>query len=103
MACTYTGSLEGDRAYSAEQRVKALTTQLDKVTRLLCFTTVRFEKVAPSVWGGLLQQNSELATWVEAHKAEDEEKWFNHYRGQYPNFSKEEIAKMVRNEVLPIP
>ena len=36
MPCTYTGSLEGDRAHFAEESSKAAMSELDRITSYLC-------------------------------------------------------------------
>lgn len=36
-------------------------------------------------------------------EANDAQRWYKHYRGTYPNFSLDEIAKMVRNGILEVP
>ena len=100
MACTYTGSVEGDRAYDAELRQAQFKQETDKVTRLLCFVTHRFEKINPSVYKGLLKENKELQDWVTQHEAVDAARWYEFYKGEYPNYSLEEIAKAVKSGML---
>lgn len=100
MPCTYTGSVEGDRAYDAQMDSKRFAHQLDITTRLLCFVTHRFEKINPSVYQGLLQENKELQDWVTQHEAVDAARWYSHYKSEYPNYSLEEIAKAVKSGML---
>ena len=100
MACTYTGSVEGDRAYDAQLRAQELKNETDRATRLLCFVTHRFQKVNPSVFGGLLKENKELQDWVTQHEAVDAARWYAHYKAEYPNYTQEEIAKAVRSGML---
>ena len=100
MACTYTGSVEGDRAYDAQMRAEAYKKEIDLVTRLLCFVTHRFEKINPSVYKGLLKENKELQDWVTQHEAVDAARWYEFYKGEYPNYSLEEIAKAVKSGML---
>ena len=100
MACTYTGSIEGDRAYDAELRAASLKQETDLVTRLLCFITHRFEKTNPDVYKALLRENKELNDWVTKHEALDAIRWFQHYKTEYPNYSLEEIAKAVKSGML---
>lgn len=100
MPCTYTGSIEGDRAYSAEMNANRLSNQLEITTRLLCFVTHRFEKINPSVYKGLLKENKELQDWVTEHEAVDAARWYAHYKTEYPNYSLEEIAKAVKSGML---
>ena len=100
MPCTYTGSVEGDRAYDAQMRAQTFKQEIDKATRLLCFVMHRFEKVNPSVYKGLLKENKELQDWVTQHEAVDAARWFAHYKTEYPNYSLEEIAKAVKSGML---
>jgi hypothetical protein len=100
MPCTFTGSLEGDRAYSAELRQAELKQETDVVTRLLCFVTYRFQKTNPTVYKALLEENKELKDWTVRHEAVDAARWYAHYKTEYPNYSSEEIAKAVRSGML---
>lgn len=100
MPCTYTGSVEGDRAYDAELRQAQFKQETDLVTRLLCFVTYRFEKTNPATYKALLQENKELREWVTKHEAVDAARWYAHYKTEYPNYSLEEIAKAVRSGML---
>ena len=45
----------------------------------------------------------EFESWLTKHQASDAQRWYKHYRGMYPNFSLDEIAKMVRNGILEVP
>lgn len=47
-----------------------------------------------------LLSNKELREVLQQHRKSDEDNWFEVYSKKYPNFSKEEIARMVRAGIL---
>ena len=100
MPCTFTGSVEGDRAYDAQMRAEAFKKEIDLTTRLLCFVTYRFQKTNPAVYKALLEENKELKDWTVQHEAADAARWYAHYKTEYPNYSLEEIAKAVKSGML---
>ncbi len=66
MPCTYTGSIEGDRALAAEQLEDALTEELDEMTALACAAFTQLEKYV-----GLGLMTPEQQDWWRRHKEAD--------------------------------
>lgn len=66
MPCTYTGSIEGDRALASSER-------LTEVTEMLCRTLTRFEGILNtelnSPLAGVL--DDDIVKWWEEHKVID--------------------------------
>ena len=44
--------------------------------------------------------DTNLLIWYTQHKTVDENRWYSHYKNLYPNFSKEEIVKLIDNNLL---
>lgn len=66
MPCTYTGSLEGDRAMAAEKRMDALVEARDEMTALACAAFQVLEQA-----GMLFRMTPEQRAWWERHKEAD--------------------------------
>lgn len=82
---------------------KHLQPELDRVTNLFCITTRFLQTHHYSVFNLLLLNVKGYKEWVAEHEVLDEQRWYKHYCSIYPNFSLEEIAKMVRNGILEVP
>lgn len=82
---------------------KHLQPELDKVTALLCAVSLHLQRDNPTVFQELRVRLPHYNLWVKEHEAVDAQRWYKHYRGTYPNFSLDEIAKMVRNGILEVP
>lgn len=73
----------------------------NKEMRLLCDVlnhleqTDNFDSVI-----SVCKYTTEIKEWWKQHCKEDADRWYKHYKDKYPNFSKDEIAKMVREGVL---
>lgn len=78
MPCTYTGSLEGDRALAAEEALSKKVSSLTKVTQFLCYVLEKLEESKSTsvkiVTDTLLKENDELNTWWKKHKERDKER-----------------------------
>lgn len=64
MPCTYTGSIEGDKAYFLEKSNKALGGEVTKLTQLLCSLCKHNEANKQTI-------NSKVKYWWEKHKKLD--------------------------------
>ena len=82
---------------------KHLQPDLDKVTALLCSLSMFLGRHHVKVLEQALKDVPEFESWLTKHQASDAQRWYKHYRGMYPNFSLDEIAKMVRNGILEVP
>ena len=66
MPCTYTGSLEGDRALAAQKNADHLAKQITNLTQLLCKTLTIVE-----AHDGLEYLPKDVNKWWSAHKKID--------------------------------
>ena len=79
----------------------APTTQENKEMRLLCDVLTHLEQAGRFVEIiNKCKYPKEIKDWWKNHKKDDEKRWFTHYHSIFPNFSSDEIAKMVRNGIL---
>lgn len=79
MPCTYTGSLEGDRALAAEEALSKKVSSLTKVTEFLCYVLEKLENsnngdVELILRREILGENDNLNNWWVQHKKQDNER-----------------------------
>lgn len=86
------------RSTSAE--INLLRTRYEKITKILCYVDKELSIKNPVLWNETIQKNSDLISWISNHRTVDHNRWSEYYKNIYPNFSKEEIIKMVINKVL---
>lgn len=72
MPCTYTGSIEGDRALVAEESIRALKESRDEMTALACRAFRALEK-----HNALSELSHEDNEWWLDHKLKDNQRLFN--------------------------
>lgn len=82
---------------------KHLQPDLDKLTALLCSLSMFLGRHHVKVLEQAIKDVPGFEPWLIKHQASDAQRWYKHYRGTYPNFSLDEIAKMVRNGILEVP
>lgn len=86
--------------YKRKQHVKLVSKTVDKVnflTKILCEisqlpldTPVKnISKLVPN-----------YSVFILQHREEDKERWYQKYKQIYPAFSKDEIVKMVQENIL---
>lgn len=81
-----------------------LKPELDNVTNLLCTLTHVIKLQLPTVlYESVVDSSMGLREWINEHQKVDEDRWYNHYRQQYSNFSKVEIVKMINEGILAKP
>ena len=74
--------------------------ELDSTTDLLCSVMSELRTNHLDVLNALTSKNPNLLIWYTQHKSVDENRWYSHYKNLYPNFSKEEIVKLIDNNLL---
>lgn len=74
--------------------------ELDVTTALLCSLITELKTKHLSVLNSITITNPNLLGWYNQHRIVDENRWYAHYKDAYPNFSKEEIVKLIDNKLL---
>lgn len=69
MPCTYTGSIEGDRALAATEKAERLAEIITELTRHLCEACAALEEAEVM---DSSEVSEELVEWWKAHKEQDE-------------------------------
>ena len=88
----------GPDYYEEKPSSKALVTEIDKLTKMLCAIS---RNVDTSQRDFLINVVPGYKSFLENHQVLDEARWYEKYKSKYPKFTKEEIVKMVRNNILP--
>lgn len=100
MPCTMTGSIEGDRAWAAEQTIEKLSDTITDLTRMLC-------GACDWVTGysiNMIDEVDGLRDWWEEHQKVDQKKvedeaWKNRHQltiGSLTNAQAEQVINFVR-------
>lgn len=71
----------------------------DQLMRTVCALDALLFSKHPQ-YAEWLTANPEAAKVIADHRLADEENWYNVYHKQYPQFTKTEIARMVRAGIL---
>ena len=74
--------------------------ELDTTTALLCSLITELKTKHLSVFNSITATNPNLLDWYNQHRIVDENRWYDHYKNTYPNFSKKEIVKLIDNKLL---
>lgn len=74
--------------------------ELDTTTALLCSLVTELKTKHLSVLNSITINNPSLLGWYNQHTVVDENRWYDHYKNAYPNFSKAEIVKLIDNKLL---
>lgn len=71
--------------------------KIDKLTKIIC----KISKLPPETKVSELNGKvSYYDDFIKDHRKQDENRWFNKYKNIYPQFTKEEIIKMVNANIL---
>lgn len=76
---------------------ESLKIEVHKLTRLLCYILHSLPEYARSP---LLEEKEELRQWWEEHKKVDLIRKIREYSQKYPNFTEDEIRKMLQSGIL---
>ena len=69
--------------------------ELDVTTALLCSLITELKTKHVDVLNSICIHNPSLLGWYN-----QQNRWYAHYKDAYPNFSKEEIIKLIDNKFL---
>lgn len=82
-----------------ERKLKDIEQRNHQLMRVICKVDAALsENEEWQQW--LLQGDEEVRQVIQQHRISDEQRWWNSYKEKYSQFSKEEIAKMVRAGIL---
>lgn len=100
MPCSDGGWSERIREKEWEDKISNLQERNDKLIRVICRIDTCFRN--DDAWKQFLslRGNEEVCAVVLEHRATDEQRWWDKYKDKLQEFSKEEIAKMVRAGIL---
>ena len=82
-----------------ETKLKELEQRNHQLMRVIC--KIDGALASNTEWQQhLLNGDAEVRSVIQDHRLLDEQRWYSMYSTEYPKFSKEEIAKMVRSGIL---
>ena len=90
-----------DTARQQSSRVPELEKQLNFVMQSLCTFTKAVMKRDMKLYTEIIEEEPEIRKLIDSHITIDKERYFKAYSSMYPNFSGNEIYKMVINGILP--
>lgn len=90
---------EEHHSASMSAKLKDLEQRNHQLMRVICKVDAALsENEEWQQW--LLQGDEEVRKVIQEHRISDEQRWLDVYKEKYSQFSKEEIAKMVRSGIL---
>lgn len=76
---------------------KTLKEEVDRLTKILCDIS---QQGPTTNLASIFFKVPDFREFVKEHEEVDNDRYYNKYKNRHPNFTKEEIVKMVRSGIL---